>query len=94
MPFSSTIFGDTNPDTLDLETHKQFIIERVVQRGLWADWQECLRLYGRETVKNALLQARSLDKKTLSYCSVVFDVPKEEFRCYNTPPEIKRLWDY
>jgi hypothetical protein len=97
MPFSSTIFWDVNPATLDPEAHKHFIIERIAQRGLWADWQECLRLYGRETVKNVLLQARFLDKKTLSYCSFIFDVPKEEFRCYQLfiqEPSLLQRWNF
>jgi hypothetical protein len=97
MPFSHTIFWDINPDTLDLEAHKQFIIERVVQHGLWDDWQECLRIYGRETVQNAVLQARYLDKKTLAYCSFVFDVPKDNFRCYQLStqePSLRQRWNF
>jgi hypothetical protein len=97
MPFSPNIFWDVDPSTLDLEAHKRFIIERVAQRGLWADWQECLQLYGRESVKDVLLHARSLDKKTLSYCSFFFDVPKEEFRCYQLStqePSLQQRWNF
>jgi hypothetical protein len=97
MLFSPDIFWDVNPAMLDLEAHKRFIIERVAQRGRWSDWQECLRLYGHETVKNVLLQARSLDKKTLSYCSFIFGIPKEEFRCYQLSiqePSIRQRWNY
>lgn len=97
MPFSPEIFWDVNPATLDLEVHKRFIIERIAQRGHWTDWQECLRFYGRETVRDILLQARSLDKKTLSYCSFIFDVPKEEFRCYQLStqePSLRQRWNF
>ena len=24
----------------------------------------------------------------------IFDIPKENFRCYHTEPSIRKLWDY
>ena len=38
--------------------------------------------YGNESIKNTILDIKYFDKKTLNYLSIVFDISKEEFRCY------------
>jgi hypothetical protein len=94
---SPHLFWDVERQTLDAETHQQWLVERIVQRGFLADWHECLRHYGHDRVKQAVMQARFLDKKTLSYCSVYFNTPKEDFRCYQLStqePSLRQRWDY
>jgi len=49
--------------------------------------------YGIERMRNEILQIRNLDKHTLNFCSKYFNIPKEQFKCYNTEQSIQKLWN-
>ena len=55
---------------------------------------DIIKYYGKEVVKNILLNIRYLDKVTLSFCSTIFDVPKTEFRCYKLAQSNPEYWNY
>jgi len=92
--FSNNLFWDTNPDNLDYEKHARYIIERELSRGTLEDWYELKKYYGLERIKQEIVQVHYLDKLTLNFCCLIFDIPKEQFRCYNVDPAIKAQWDY
>ena len=70
------------------------IIPRISMRGSYDEWLEMRKYYGDEKIIQVLKQVRYLDAKTLHFISSLFDIPKEEFRCYI----MKRLnpvpWDF
>jgi hypothetical protein len=78
MNLSKVIFWDTDIDKIDYQKHARYVIERVVMYGKVNDWRAIQAYYGMEK----MLQSRYLDAKTLSFLSCVFDIPKEQFRCY------------
>ncbi len=92
--FTKSLFWDIDIDNLDYKIHKRFIIERVLTRGNWNDWQELKTFYGLKEIQNEAINIRYLDKKTLNFCHTLFNIPKEKFRCYNTEPSIRKLWNY
>lgn len=92
--FSANLFWDIDEAALDVEKNARFIIERVLQRGRMHDWVALVRLYGYERIKQEALQIRYLDNVTLHFCSVLFNVPKSQFRCYNQPPSLQQLWQF
>jgi len=94
MEINPTLFWDVNFETADYEKNAQFIINRVLMRGTIHDWNEIKAFYGIERIKKETLQMKYLDNKTLSFCSTYFNIPKQEFRCYNTPQSTKELWNY
>lgn len=75
-------FWDVDLDSLNLERHKRFIISRILQRGNWPDFTGLITYYGLDRVKEEMVQIRYLDKKTLNFCSIYFNMPLEKFRCY------------
>lgn len=77
-----SLFWDINYSCIDWENNYRFVIERVLERGTFEEWQEIKRHYGLEKIKEAVVQARWLDNTTLSFCSNYFHIPKEQFRCY------------
>jgi hypothetical protein len=94
---SPGLFWDTDSNALDWYTHARYVMERVLTRGTLEDWREIVRFYGVERIGTEVVQIRFLDRKTLSFCSVVLDIPKEQFRCYNnsiTTPSLRKLWDF
>lgn len=89
---SKSLFWDVDISTLNDQKHARFIIERVLTRGNWSDWQALKAFYGLQKIRDEALHIRYLDKKTLNFCSVLFNINKEEFRCYTTAQSIRELW--
>lgn len=77
-----SLFWDVDYDTIRWDTSFRFIIERVLERGTFEEWQVIKQYYGLQKIREAALQARWLDQTTLSFCSAIFAIPVEEFRCY------------
>lgn len=79
---SPSLFWDVDPEQIDPETHEQFVIARVMDRGTLRDVKATWSHYGEGRVKQALLQAASLHKKTIVFFANQFRLPREEFRAY------------
>jgi hypothetical protein len=79
---SPTLFWDVDPASVDAVAHKQFVICRVMDRGSLQDVRRTQAYYSSAEIKEALLNARSLHKKTIAYFAVMFDLPREAFRAY------------
>lgn len=88
------LFWDVDVQTIDLQKHKTSVIERIVIRGRWQEFLEILQFYGKPTVKEVMLNARWLDKRTLAFCSAIFNTPSSEFRCYKLAQLNPEHWDY
>ena len=82
MNLSRVIFWDTQYDTINWENKARFVIERVVMYGTVEDWHSIKTFYGLNRIKNEMLQSRDLDAKSLSFLSCIFNIPKQQFRCY------------
>lgn len=79
---SSSLFWDVNPEEIDDEANKRFIIQRVLERGTRNDWLLTKNRYTLDVIIQEAMQMRSLDPKALSYISCIGNIPKERFRCY------------
>ena len=82
MELRQSLFWDTDVNALDLKKHQKAIIERILMRGLLEEFQSIMQYYGKDTIKSTALKARYLDKRTLAFCSTIFETPKAKFRCY------------
>lgn len=91
---NKSLFWDIDINTLDYDKHTRFIIERVLLKGDLPDWFELRKIYGIERIKKEVLQIRYFDKKTLSFLSLIFNIPKEKFRCYNIKQYTRSHWNY
>jgi len=78
FPFSPYLFWDTSVKKINTEKHKNFIIERVLTRGLLKDFYYLLQLYSTEEITSAIKKSKVLDKKTLNFCSHFFGIPLNE----------------
>lgn len=84
MKFDKVLFWDIDMAKLDFEKNARQIIERALMYGDLKDWFEIKNYYGIERLKKEVLKIRCLDKKTLNFCSMYFEIPLEQFRCYNS----------
>lgn len=92
--FSTNLFWDIDTETLNVDEHSRFIIERVLTKGKLQDWQTLLQLFSFEKIKKEVTKIRYLDKVTLNFCSQFFHISKLKFRCYTQQPSIQELWQY
>ncbi len=76
------IFWDVDFEKIDYDKKYKFVIERTFERGDIDDIRQVRRYYGDEKVIEALITARYLFDETIEFCSGLFDIPKEKFRCY------------
>ena len=78
FPFSQYLFWDTSIQKIDIEKHKNYIIERVLTRGLLSDFYFLIQLYTTHDITSAVKKSKMLDKKTVNFCSHYFKIPKKE----------------
>ncbi len=89
-----SLFWDTDIQKIDLQKHKASVIERITTRGHLEEFRDMMQFYGKDTVKNSLLNARWLDMVTLAFCSTIFETPETEFRCYKLAQSNPEHWNY
>lgn len=94
MHFSTNLFWDVAANELDLDKHKRFIIQRVLEYGTLADWQQIKAGYGIETIGSEMKKVRSLDDMTLSFVCFACDLNKEDFRCYTSRLSNNQHWNF
>ncbi len=94
MQLSKVIFWDTDYNKIDWEQKARFVISRVVMYGTIEDWNAIKSFYGLERIKTEMLQERYLDNKSLSFLSCIFDIPKEQFRCFTEKLSSQAHWNF
>jgi len=91
---SKNLFWDVDCQDFDPIKHQHFIIKRVAMRGDVCDWKTVEAHYGKDSCKQALLNARYLDKLTLNFFSLYFNQPQQNFRCYKQKQLTTNAWEY
>jgi hypothetical protein len=57
------LLWDADPRSLDVDAHRQLIIERVLNYGTLADWRWLIARYGTHSIR-ALLRARGMFQRS------------------------------
>ncbi|MBT3301397.1 MAG: hypothetical protein HOD63_14065 [Bacteroidetes bacterium] len=94
MNLSRVIFWDTEFENIDWEKKSRYVIERVVNYGSLSDWQAIKAYYGLDKIRVEMLLSRDLDPKSISFLSCIFNIPKEQFRCYSQILSNQPHWNY
>lgn len=92
--FSKTLFWDTDIQSINPEKHAPYIVERVMTRGTLEDFQHLKAYYGKALIGQIVQQLRSLDIRTLHFCSAYFDIPITQFKCYIQKQSNPSHWNY
>ncbi|MAC94426.1 MAG: hypothetical protein CMC96_02875 [Flavobacteriales bacterium] len=92
--FTRGIFWDTNYNDLKIGKHDLYIIERVLDYGQQSDWELLQKLYTKEEIIKYATQSRNLKPKTVSFLSVIYNIPQNQFRCYTERQSQKIHFDY
>jgi hypothetical protein len=77
-----SLFWDVDKNLLTEENNRSFIIERVINLGNLAEWNEIVRYYGLDIIKEEVLKAGDLYPKTISFIESYLDIPKTKLSCF------------
>ena len=91
--FSTSLFWDIDLNDFDFIKHKNFFICRVLEYGHLYDWQLIKKIYSEDEIKNAVVNARSLDVVSLAYVSAYYKLDKKDFRCYKHKQLFPNSWN-
>ena len=89
---TKNLFWDVDPETIDAEQHRQYVINRVLERGSLSDMRGMIQYYTMPVVVEEARSMRSLAPKALSFISCISNIPREQFRCYTSKPSMKAPW--
>lgn len=84
-PFSHHLFWDVDRAKLDINLHKNFIIERVLRYGLTEDVLLLLKTYSEEDLVKTIKSSKNIDRKTANYWALHLNIKKEDVLCLNRP---------
>jgi hypothetical protein len=91
---NKSYFWDTDFDSLDENKSKRLIVERVINFGNLTEIKLILEYYGLSETKNIVRNLAYIDPKTLNFLSLLFNIPKTEFRCYIQKRLKNQPWNY
>lgn len=92
--FSKHLYWDIQEKDLPVTGNERFYVKRVLEVGLYSDWQLIVSMLGMEEIVVHAKAIRHMDSKTLNFISTVSQTPKEEFRCYTTQQSTNKHWIY
>lgn len=92
--FSKHLFWDTNREQLHLDKNDAYIIKQVLEYGKWNDWLLIKKYYGIKKISQKALTFRTLEKKALSFISMLSGLPVKKFRCYTTQQSTPPHWNF
>lgn len=88
------VFWDVKYDDLDFEKDRFYIIEKVMNYGVWSDFLALLKFYGEDTIKKEIVKSSYLKKDVLNFICVYFNLKPNQFKCYNRRQSNRELWNF
>lgn len=90
--FSVNLFWDVNPQTLDFERHRKYVVGRVLERGTLDDWHVLCRALTLPGIVAVARTLRYLDSRAVAFLCAVGHVPRDSFRCCTSKPSTPLPW--
>ncbi len=91
---SRRVFWDIDFASLDYEKDRRFVIDKVLNYGLWDDFVEMMRFYGKEAVKEEIVKLPYFKKEVLNFLCFYFKLKPEDFECYIRRQSQEPHWSY
>jgi len=91
---NKTYFWDVNLNNLDENKSKRLIVERTLNFGTLNEIKLVINYYGLQEIKKIACNLAYIDPKTLNFLSILFDIPKTEFKCYTRKQLKDQSWNY
>jgi Family of unknown function (DUF6922) len=92
--FSKHLFWDVKRDKIDVDKNKAYIIWQVLEYGKLSDWKLIKEHYGIAQIAQCATDFRTLEKRALSFISLLSGIPREKFKCYTYQQSIPPHWNF
>ena len=88
------LFWDISLDSIDLEVHKRFIIERILENGTSDSVNDMFDIYTKKNIIEIILDSRRISRRTRCFWINRLDI-KVPVSCIKTqlPNQLTKLWD-
>jgi len=83
--YKTDAFWDTPLSSIDPQSHREFIIERLLQYGGMTAIRWLLENWGLDAIKHVVINSRNLSRMTAGFWSAYLDIPPEKIRCLSEP---------
>lgn len=80
-----SFFWDTNPKTINLTKHKQYIIARLLDQGNWQSAQWVQSQFTPQDIKQTLLEVKHLSPPTVYFWANYLSFSPSSAACLQTP---------
>ena len=91
---SPHLFWDVDISEIDEDVNSKYIVSKVLQYGLYADFEKIVKYYGLMKIVELATNIRGIDKKTVSFLSTISGVSKNKFSCYITEQSNPQHWNF
>ncbi len=88
-----SLFWEYDFEKIDWQQMRNLVVQRVIERGRIDDFYAILNLYGIEGVKQAIKHLPYLNPKDLSFVCNIFELQKEQLKCYTNKPLTNQHWN-
>jgi hypothetical protein len=79
------LFWDVDKEKIDIKDHRSFIIRRIMDFGNLDDVNWMLTAYTSDEIIEAVKKGRGLSRKSATFWSIYFNIPREEVECLKIP---------
>ena len=86
-------FWDVDYDSLHGERDSLFILEKIFNYGLWADYRAIFSYYGPQRIRQEIVRASYLKKDVLYFLCLILDLQPTDFSCFTKTQSLPLLWD-
>lgn len=92
---SRLAFWDVDYDKIDREESANFVIPRILDRGLRKEQLELIRFYGKDKIRSIIVKEPYFFKTTFGFLCSYFNLKMEDFTCYTKRQQWHpELWPY
>ncbi len=88
-----SLFWEYEFGKINWQEMKVVIVQRVIERGRMEDFYAIINLYGIEGVKETIKQIPYLNPKDIVFVSSVFEIKKEDLKCYSKKQLKNQHWN-
>jgi hypothetical protein len=94
IQISKRPFWDIDLAKLNTQKDALFIIQRVLEYGVWGELKAITQFYGKTMIAEAVKQAPYLTNKTFHFCCLWLNLKPEECKCYIKKQSNQEHWNY
>jgi len=91
---SSLAFWDVDFEKINFEKNSLFVMEKVLNYGLWNDIIELIKFYGEDRIRREIVNATYLSKEVLNFVCFYFRLSPDDFKCYKSRQLQSPHWNY